>query len=370
MIVLAAALTLLQQDFDQGLIDRLRQTKPGDASRLGLIKKVSASGHPAAVRYMIEALQSPTAGEDLKKAAYQNLARVGGDAGADAILKARRKRSLLPPLEKRVTFEGWNETGPLWRNSVLFEQHTDASGRVWGLLNHNALGDRDDLWLAEFHGHRWINPVFTGLTAPPLSDRRLIWKNDLPTRIPALLASDIAKDSDNDGLSDLAEQRLSTNPNDSDTDGDGDRDELDPLPHIKDRPLVGEAEKIAAAAFEFRYHFASATQPAVIFPIKGLKPFEIVGWRGPVIWLTEDGQRLRWALTRRPEGIPQLSFARSPEGEETWEDESITWNEDRSEATIIVSFSYGLLDAGQSTFRLKKYKNDWVVIEEFNRLIS
>ena len=55
--------------------------------------------------------------------------------------------------------------------------------------------------------------------------------------------SDLRRDTDGDGLSDLVEDRIVTDPHNRDTDGDGIEDSSDPLPHVASSTPSGSAEE-------------------------------------------------------------------------------------------------------------------------------
>lgn len=59
----------------------------------------------------------------------------------------------------------------------------------------------------------------------------------------------LRKDTDGDGLTDLAEERLMTDPESRDTDGDGLEDGVDPLPNVPFRRAAPSASTRALAAF-------------------------------------------------------------------------------------------------------------------------
>jgi hypothetical protein len=65
--------------------------------------------------------------------------------------------------------------------------------------------------------------------------------------------SDLERDSDHDGLTDLMEDRLLTDPNAADTDGDGLPDGVDPLPQVAFREWDGETAAILTSAIEQYY---------------------------------------------------------------------------------------------------------------------
>jgi hypothetical protein len=55
--------------------------------------------------------------------------------------------------------------------------------------------------------------------------------------------SELRRDTDGDGLSDLVEERMVTDPHSRDTDGDGIDDGIDPMPHIASATSSGSAEE-------------------------------------------------------------------------------------------------------------------------------
>lgn len=69
--------------------------------------------------------------------------------------------------------------------------------------------------------------------------------------------AELRLDSDGDGLSDITEQLLFTNPDDPDTDGDGIRDDVDPCPNV-DPATMGKLERGIARALD--YYFRSGRQ--------------------------------------------------------------------------------------------------------------
>ena len=54
--------------------------------------------------------------------------------------------------------------------------------------------------------------------------------------------------------------------------------------------LAAELPPELAAAFEARHHFMAYSRPAVFSFPKGMRAFEMVGWRGPVVWKADDGR--------------------------------------------------------------------------------
>lgn len=84
------------------------------------------------------------------------------------------------------------------------------------------------------------------ITFPPVGLHAKRKKQGLMLRCPL---ADLRRDSDHDGLTDLEEGRLATDPADPDTDHDGLRDGDDPAPLGADKPTTPEQE-VREAAYE------------------------------------------------------------------------------------------------------------------------
>ncbi|MEA2325450.1 MAG: hypothetical protein QOE68_409 [Thermoanaerobaculia bacterium] len=122
-------------------------------------------------------------------------------------------------------------------------------------------------------GGTWNRPLYTGLrvlqpyevvigsTLPMLRDdgvRIEVATTEIDGPIKELLAvdfkwRDLERDSDGDGLTDLVEERILTDPQSADTDSDGLADGVDPLPQVAFRQSQGDAAKIVATAIEAYY---------------------------------------------------------------------------------------------------------------------
>jgi hypothetical protein len=122
-------------------------------------------------------------------------------------------------------------------------------------------------------GATWNRPLYTGLrvmqpyeivigsTLPMLRDdgvRIEVTMTGSDGRIKEgitvdLKWRDLERDSDHDGLTDLMEERILTDPNSADTDGDGLPDGVDPLPQVAFRQSAGDATAIIAAVLGSYY---------------------------------------------------------------------------------------------------------------------
>lgn len=75
---------------------------------------------------------------------------------------------------------------------------------------------------------------------------------------------DLERDSDHDGLTDLLEERILTNPNDGDTDSDGVPDALDPLPQVAFHRSSGDVAEVVAAVFDAYYGPSPRLHPGAV----------------------------------------------------------------------------------------------------------
>ncbi|MEA2345228.1 MAG: hypothetical protein QOF63_3397 [Thermoanaerobaculia bacterium] len=130
----------------------------------------------------------------------------------------------------------------------------EAQGGYWILRSF----DRGATWNPPlFTGLRMMQPyeVVIGSTLPMLRDDGVRIEVAIKGVEDHRIALDLKwrvleRDSDGDGLTDLMEERVFTDPNSADTDGDGLPDGVDPLPQVAFRQSSGDVSGIIAAAIE------------------------------------------------------------------------------------------------------------------------
>ena len=332
------------------------------------------SSDPRAVAFMLRQLNNPKGDATLREEAYWHLAGTGGEAELKAVLAERHGRALLRPIEERV-LSGFLGAGEFSARRNVLAERKDASGRTWGLLTSGVLGSSGDLWLAEKVDGKWTHPRFTGVSTRGVSN----WAKPKPPEptfagktakqlvdgawFETLVGNpELSKDSDGDGLTDIEERRLGTDPTKSDTDGDGDPDGLDPWPNAKPRSL-SDAEQLLAAVFEARYHFDESEGPALFFAPKDMKPFEMPGRSGPTMWVAE-GANKDWELPIEQcyeQGVAFIRFP-APDSNKSWEERVIRWNAAHTEGTVTISTYYGGLNGTGYEATARKFGSAWVVI--------
>ncbi len=341
---------------------------------------VIQSKDPRAVAFMLKQLKDPKGDHVLREEAYLHLAGTGGVAGLKAVLAERERKASMRPLADRV-LRGYLNAGEFGKSTKKLAERTDKAGRVWGLFESGVLGNSTDLWLVEKVDGRWINPLFTGTSTNSVSR----WSK-VPPPAPTiggkngkqLAAGDwvnilvgnpaISTDTDKDGLTDLEEKRLGTDPRRADTDGDGVLDGVDPWPNAAPRPLT-ETEAIVAAVYEARYHFDDSEGVAVLSMPKGTKPLEFVGRRGIVMFdENAGGPRFESSLEQCYEhGVAFISVSGVREGRSP---SLLTWNADHTEATLIISTYFGGLNGTGYEATVRKFGDTWVVITMHMAFVS
>jgi outer membrane protein assembly factor BamB len=339
------------------------------------------STHPLAVRFMIDQLENPAADPVLRQEAYWRLAGTGGEEGRRVVLKYRHHRELLKPLDQRMDLGHVGKSERDAKITTLVAERADPnSGRTWALLKCGILGSHGDLWLAEKVNGAYRNPLFTGVTLDGISR----WnKSGLPEpKIGGKTAKELAtgawfnvlvnnsalsRDSDRDGLTDIVEARLGTDPTKADTDGDGDRDEIDPWPNVAASPET-DAQRVLAAAFEARYW--GDTYPGTALMSEKFTPFEMPGRRGPVLF-DADHSDFSGTLSRHYEqGIAMIGISTPDKGSDPEGREAIVWNRDRTEATVRISTYYGGLNGTGYVAVVRKFGDEWFVVSMDMEFIS
>lgn len=326
---------------------------------------LAKSSDPRAVSFMIEKLRDPKADPALRCAAFQNLARTGGDASMSAVIASKDTTRTIPTIEHMTGLDSLPMQLPDHEAELsdhpwveLVDVKSDKGGAKWGLIACPAVGSGRDLWIAKQVDGKRAHLIFTGVTESEMKGKDWL---DLATDEKLL------KDSDGDGWTDILEARLGTNPNSADTDGDGIRDSEDKNPLAAPRQL-NDTQQVLATAFEARFRFTdSSCTPLTVYVPDNIQPFELMGRE----WITlcaniKDKPR---PTERKEQTKPNVSF-RPPEydfdGAKVYESDKsnvVLWNPDKTEAKTHIVAYYGPLSATGFDVRLKKINGVWLVVE-------
>lgn len=355
-----------------------------------VIRHLLGSSAPRAVDYSIALLADEKAEPEFRHLAFIHLARTGGRKGLEAVLAARDRRRTVPSLERFLRLENLGTTvkkfdGVSAHDDIfpahLLATHTDAQGRLWGLINSRALGAAGDLWVAHYEGRHWKEPLFSGIslykrvgrgkTGPPptfmgLTEKELVagggWVRKLVGN------TQMSRDTDRDGWTDLVEIRMGTDPRKADTDGDGLKDSLDKNPLAAPHPLT-DTEQILAAAFESRFRFLGARDvPCAVFLPRGVRSIPFAGWDWIILAVKPSTKNPMMDLGNLGymgvEFFPPMHDFDGVERPHRKRDPLILWNPDHTEARVSISSFYWQTGGEKRNIHLKKYGRTWVVIEE------
>jgi Bacterial TSP3 repeat len=370
------------------LLDRVRKPgrlmeykelllQPGFLENSNCAAELASSRQPEVLAFLKAALANPKAPATLRRLAFLSLANTGGAAMVPTILAVRNKerqrrisgsfpeRLQLDTLPHRVLSED-----EAWR----YYTHVIALEKDGALLTTGELGNADDLWVARWDGARWSDLRFTGESLVPWNgpSRKepkppaIRYPLDWYTRFVGNEA--LTKDADHDGLTDVMEKRLGTDPQRADSDGDGLTDSEERNPLARPRPPVTDEEKIMVASFEALYAFDSHDAwPCVIRLPKGMRPMEFFGLNGRLFALPKaaTGTPLTSGIGKGTAQynffLPEFDFAGKKLPREKRKNR-VLWNATRTEAKISLNRYYGMLNAQGYDVRLRKFGAEWVVI--------
>jgi hypothetical protein len=164
-------------------------------------------------------------------------------------------------------------------------------------------------------------------------------------------------------LTDLVETRLGTDLSKKDTDSDGKRDSVDRFPNAAPRKM-GDAERIIAACAEISFLGEKNRSPG-LFSAQ-TPPFEFPGYDGVVIWHNwQDGELSKCFGG----GVLFLSVGSAKEGARI-SDPDIEFSADKKTARTMFDIGAGTLSGAGTEMVLKKYDDEWFVVDMILRVVS
>lgn len=346
-----------------------KEKKPEESS--SSLQALAKSHNPEAVKFLIEALDNPKAPKSWRREAFIHLAGTGADAGVEAVRRAMPKSGPRPRWQSLV------QPGSTTRRSKPKEAK-DSKGRTWVLFQSGVLGNYSDYYMAQKTGSSYGEPQFLGFydgrtwgKEAPKEFRKIPKAKLISTEWVKVFPDDaeIRKDADGDGLTDLVEGRLGTDPKLADTDKDGLRDDVDPCPNAAPRAL-GDREKIVAAAVAAQFFENDWGVPAVI-EVDKVEPFEMYGYPQPLIWTKP---RVLGVLdSMYGGGVNSIAFRPVVRNFDQKIPDNADWLElspdGKTAHTMISRYSGGLNGEGVEVV-LRKVGDDWFVTDLILQFVS
>ncbi len=246
-----------------------------------------------ALQCLITKLETKEERDELQRLIVWKLGATRNPLALEAVRRAYRKGPTVPPLVQRSRL-------PDDRLAVDKEKflsfNTDSAGVKWALIEWDALGAPNDLWVVHRSGTRWVDPIFTGVTTYwPHSQTGLPREGDEKheKEMSALIAGKgwvkkfvdnpaLATDTDKDGLTDVVERWLGLDPKNPDTDGDGILDGVDKNPTAKAHSMSADDQAMQAVMNMMCVSYFEPNRNFMIGLPEGVEPFPIESCTGSV----------------------------------------------------------------------------------------
>ncbi len=320
--------------------------------------------------------------KDLRTAAYARLGALATPASLAAVQRIEQQARGQPIAPRSVPIGVW--THPGWHfgdwEVVRLAQTKASDGRTYAVLVSSLLGS-DDLFLISTttpdDPASWSRPVlvskhgqvFLNIQQPRLKVvnedlLELTYFHDPPlppdfieryqargTTTPKpgeqrleIRLSDVLRDTDRDGWTDLEEQRLGLDPNKADTDGDGLADGMDPCPNYappKAAATNEDAQILQKAVFAT---FGLSGARHLLIVQTNSPKVQILGYAGPIIFQQDSVSD--WWARHGAGGI------------------FVSWDVTRmgDEAEVRLSDYVGPEAGGTQGIHLKKIRGQWFVV--------
>lgn len=263
--------------------------------RLDIIKELGEIGTPEAIGGLHDLLVQPDACALLKMHALLALARNGNAEAVRAIgwfeLWAENNRETPPPFTfgPKVSAIYYERPTNVWPVGTA----TDPGGTEWAIFRWDRFCGRydpsGDWWITKSpDGIHWDQPLLVkdvGEMAPPQVDEAERFLTEVRLGKRALDAFTL--DSDWDGLTDLLESRVGTDPKVADSDGDTVPDGRDGNPLTPAGQVSGDEEEIRQAVFTFLFAAAGSEDPIYLVDRGEFARQEYLGHRGLVLPVPE-----------------------------------------------------------------------------------
>lgn len=318
--------------------------------------------------------------KDRRIAAYIRLGAIGTAQSLAAARRVEAKLKVAPLLPATVPIGVWPQ--PMWHfgdeETKPFVTTLASDGTTYGIVGADLLGDSYDLFLISSRSptdrRSWTRPIlipyriYRDFHDPKLAEGakgQLIFTfiqdspgpRDLmegqlapPQSAPSLgkqhwvlSLTDLMRDSDGDGWTDIEEERLGLDPHNPDTDGDGIPDGQDVCPKFKPEPGESNDEEVQILQKAVLAEYGLTRSRTLLLVLPDSKRFQVAGYGGPILYLNDKND---W-IKNHPEGGIFV----------TWK----TARKAESDAVVTLHDWEGPLAGGELEIRLHQYGSEWFV---------
>jgi hypothetical protein len=350
---------LFTEDDSLSVTFRVRENHP----RRKAIEYFEQNGSPEAVEILGDFLTHHGSERKLKQLALSALGRIGTPEAVKTILQfeawSRQRLGKPAPFHFGRTEHASDHFQDIYLDPIA--RTTDSQGKTWAVFPWGRYGQQR-MWLTSSEdGETWAQPVALDLPEMPRlvrnSARTFENKCQLTIDNDKVIVTcdgqpyeasikESLKDSDSDGLPDIVEADLQTDPIVSDTDEDGIADGRDSNPLTPRYSNGSDESEIRQAVFGALFATANSTDAIVIVDRGEFAEQEYEGFAGPV---------LRSAQSRA--GFVNIT--------------NITVTlESPTTASARISDWEGSLAASMHEAKLKKINGKWIIVEFGLTMIS
>lgn len=251
---------------------------PESDPRLKAIEKLKSIGTPKAVKGLLQFLTKPYADRKLKQHALTALGQIGTPEAVQAIKQfeewAENRRLNPPPFRFGMHDDPSDHFSPLELKPKA--QVKGKDNFQWAIFKRPYPTWVNDWWVTRSKDEKvWEQPILVGPSEEPETLLRQLADGERSL-------GEFTKDGDGDGLSDLLEQRIGTNPSIADTDNDGVIDGHDGNP-LTPKHKPSEITEIRQAVFTVLFATCNSRDVLLIVDKDDIAKQEYYGFAGWVI---------------------------------------------------------------------------------------
>jgi len=272
---------------------------PNPRLREDALRTLESDGSQEAINILLEFLTNNRMDRKLKQYALASLGKIGTEAAIEAIKKFEewsRKRYTEPhPFEMTSLESPIDHMGGIPFLPVA--QANDSENKSWSLIPLDRYGQPSLFLISQIKADQWSEPILLDIPGLiNLSMTQMQWNINCKLQVEGdifkvecnnekyeMKISDLQKDTDKDGLYDVVEIRLETNPAKSDSDGDGVPDGNDSNPLTPKHKETNDITEIRQAAFSGLFATSNSRNALVIVDRDEFAKQEYYGFAGPVL---------------------------------------------------------------------------------------